>query len=43
MDTTYKYSEDSCNVRKVNVFGNIINILHIYKLPKNFLKKEVDL
>ena len=43
MDITYKYSEESCNVRKVNVFSNIINILHMYMLPQNFLKKEVDL
>lgn len=30
MDTTYKYSEDSCNVGKVNLFEHIHKFVYIY-------------
>ena len=34
MDITYKYSEGSCNVRKVNISGKILIFDYIYILPK---------
>ena len=39
MDTTYKYSEDSCNIGKVNLFEYIDIFVYIYMF-KLLLKRS---